>query len=90
MEWQPIETAPKDGTRVLVSWPLRALDEDGFATGKLAGRETFVSYISGGYWVDPEALNAVGEWFGDDDGFTDAPDLWMPLPPPPVHQEEEK
>lgn len=68
MEWQPIETAPKDGTPVLVFVP----------------RDRFVAVMQykprhngdkiGGDWAED-----LGEQFWR---FT--PSHWMPLPEPPA------
>ena len=82
--WRPIESAPKDGTRILVSWPMRVMDDEGFPNGKLTHRHTLITEWHGGYWLEPEVLNASGEYFGDEDCFTENPDLWQPLPPKPL------
>jgi hypothetical protein len=70
MEWQPIETAPKDGTVVLLFVPGDDdCREDCWITASWDG-------LMGGVWMD----NARGEWWGF------GPSHWMPLPPPPKEQ----
>lgn len=71
MEWQPIETAPKDGTRILVwdngCWPARWLEEAEHGHGELGpGWQIFECELDVWY-----ALCA------------DNPTHWMPLPEPP-------
>lgn len=67
--WQPIETAPKDGTDVFLFFPLEGLDHEVFATRVIASHR-------GGHWVfQGRAVR----------GYSDAlqPTHWMPLPSPP-------
>jgi len=76
-EWQPIETAPKDGTWVLLFVPAEIPDED-------RGR-----HICAGQWSDQ--LNGrtapprwMFAWFdGGYYGYAGPPTHWMPLPEPP-------
>ena len=68
-EWQPIETAPKDGREILL------YDGD---------RVTFGGYLNAqSQGVEPQAEHETfcGWWSvsGSDDVFTH----WMPLPEPP-------
>lgn len=89
--WLPIETAPKDGTHVLLYAP--ASEYKGEPT---AARLTY------GYWLVEEHGAYLGDcggecrcpeyddppepyWFSDDGGFTkeDPPTRWMPLPSAP-------
>ena len=74
MTWQPIGTAPKDGTQVLVSGP---------ATGKLSA--TGNSAVSVARWDGFEWKATVSGWeVWDDSQMGQAqPTHWMPLPPPP-------
>jgi hypothetical protein len=89
MKWQPIETAPRDGTRIILGLP----DLDGDGGG--------ISVA--GYWL--EELEDGVDYMGHDGGFTDVdyqvfqpgrsfgaesyryagrqPTHWMPLPEPP-------
>lgn len=81
MEWMPIETAPKDGTEVLVYF-----------------RQHGAKSVS---WSDRDGCSDSewATWCVDDHKHGPFPvrgymkkdsTHWMPLPPPPVHQEEEK
>ena len=79
MEWQPIETAPKDGQLITLCW----FDgEDGpFDTcsmmwGHIQRNGLFPGKI--GMWV---SSNGAVTWNDDGDG---GPTHWMPLPAPPV------
>ena len=47
MSWQPIDTAPTDGTRVLVYWPEYASDGDDFENEWSEDCSVFVAYFSG-------------------------------------------
>lgn len=70
-QWQPIETAPKDGTQIL-----------GFCADAAAGREFWVvlwvedeEYPDGGFWLDASKQDSM---------TVDAePTHWVPLPAPP-------
>lgn len=67
MEWQPIETAPKDGTVILLAEP----NHDGsfcIATGRWVE-----PYIKPPYWGDGLT----------DDLLMDGPTHWSPLPEAP-------
>ena len=74
MEWQPIETAPKDGTEILVwagscvvvSW--RRLNGIGYP--REAWRLVHGAYSSGD----------EGDWSNE----VEHPTHWMPLPAPPL------
>jgi hypothetical protein len=68
-EWQPIETAPKDGTAILVcsAWTM----PDGlYRVGWIAD-----GFFDGGHWL-------FG-WLDLDPEEYSPPTHWMPLPAPP-------
>lgn len=71
MDWQPIETAPKDGSYVLLFFPVR---------GVMRGRWNNDAYATKPrpYWRhDLEPL------YGTREVRKYQPTHWMPLPPPP-------
>ncbi len=68
-KWQPIKTAPKDGTPVLLYSPI---PQD--YIGKGGNTPRGLIWISGG-WRD------TGGWRGD--YCKDTPTYWMLLPEPP-------
>lgn len=86
MNWQPIETAPKDGTRVALwrnSAPLGTWQEFVIAEW----------HYDGWCWPDPrDNPSNYGEWSEDEilDGYN-APNFthWMPLPEPPRGGDDE-
>ena len=71
-EWLPIETAPKDGTFILL-W-------EQYSTAPFVG-----SWVHQGWSVSHEHVDAEGGWDGAN--VVDALSLpithWLPLPPPP-------
>lgn len=69
MEWQSIETAPKDGTEVLVYDA--GMIEAGMSTIQQAYWHRDRRYLSGGEW----RVSAL---------HRSEPSHWMPLPSPPV------
>lgn len=75
-EWQSIETAPKDGTTVIL--------------GYISGYPSIQGHSEEGYWMSDAARNHWGRtgWFAtSDDVLCDnpsQPDVWMPLPAPPL------
>jgi hypothetical protein len=84
-QWQPICTAPREqGKPILVSWPVRELDDDDMPTGPILRRVTLITEMNGNHWLDPDVCNAVGVWFGDDYAYAEQPDLWMPVPASPA------
>jgi hypothetical protein len=73
--WLPIETAPKDGTRVLLYWPM-------FYQGPY---EEFGCWNTERYKIKPRPY-----WSGDQEPVygvrmyrNTQPTHWMPRPPPP-------
>ena len=75
MKWLPIETAPKDGTCVLVSGG-RAREDKGCGYDKWESRVGSVDMCCFSYRT----------WYGDEtrDGIMiHEPTHWMPLPEPP-------
>lgn len=68
MNWQPIETAPKDGTRILI-----------FNGNTLSAY--WYKFVSkqGGSWQ----LTEAGGYAGDGD-LSSEPTHWMPLPEAPT------
>ena len=69
MTWQPIETAPKDGTRVLIYQP------DGMWHSRSCIRGERIELA---YWHQPGNKERPGFWIP-----TSRPTHWMPLPDPP-------
>lgn len=76
MTWQPIETAPKDGTVFLAYGPVG--NED-------AEQEYFISCWRSDYGDWEEEYKIIGWWYHDCDmnGHRGYPSVWMPLPDPP-------
>lgn len=77
-DWQPISTAPKDGTPVIVAVPTK--DLDGFHVGEAYYDPE--NYEGGDWWW---AGTGYGDYHGgpiSDINFHQ-PSHWMPLPAPP-------
>lgn len=84
-EWQPIETAPKDGARVLVTSYSTANWSDG---------------VDRSYWQTQVAWLVCGEWITEShedsqygcvnipyrNPYANGPTHWMPLPAPPTDE----
>lgn len=69
LEWQPIETAPRDAENILLFWPLDHLDSASFKRIKIGWwSETQRGWV----WQD-RAFRT----------YSSEPTHWMPLPPPP-------
>lgn len=82
MEWQPIETAPKDGTRIML-W--RGYPRFGFWQEMVIAQWFNDSWR----WPDPRENASTHDVWSEDDlyyGFEDEENFthWMPLPPPPA------
>ena len=72
-QWQPIETAPKDGTHILLS------DGERVSVGAWASDMD--------YGADYEGQLGVATWWAVDLGpNNDRPTLWMPLPAAPTQE----
>jgi hypothetical protein len=85
MNWQPIETAPMDGQRILIGW-WENQDMDNWEIRAGFWDATFDTRLS----TDGEELIRVGTWtdgcvasFGYEETAEYQPTHWMPLPPPP-------
>lgn len=76
MVWQPIETAPKDGSKVLLwveDYPDTHIVDDGMPCAVTATWSEFM-----GEW------NLLMAWgYESEEGVYGVPTHWMPLPPPP-------
>jgi hypothetical protein len=68
MEWQPIETAPRDGTRLLCVWACAwgPMVYEGWCQGIGTARD------GGDFWRSHSLVPVSGR-----------PTHWMALPPPP-------
>jgi hypothetical protein len=78
MEWQPIETAPKDGTEVIL-WPGIRNQVNG-VTPSAAGRWLVERSTMKGMWYDLGVGHHNGYW---------KPTHWMHLPAPPKEKPSE-
>ena len=79
MNWQPIETAPKDGTWVLL-FGGKTSEDDYMRTGVLIERPVTA------FWNNSECYDeywAFAFWDGDWREEYSDPTHWMPLPEPP-------
>lgn len=75
-EWRPIESAPRDGTKLLLAKiaPVEAAPEFG-----IEHKPTFVWWCCQGWWSDKFA-----KWYdGVEPSGLAAPNFWQPLPEPP-------
>jgi hypothetical protein len=72
-QWTPIETAPKDGTKIDIAAKLWMSRTDTFAVSR---------FPSCHWWKGDSMCNRSAAWQGVDDGWR--PTHWMPVPELPV------
>jgi len=72
--WKPIETAPKDGTRVLI-------EDRGIYIAYWSERCAFEQFKTMPGW---QIFDCEDGWYSV---AAEAPTHWMPLPAPPAHSE---
>lgn len=82
-EWLPIESAPEDGTEIILWWPRHALDDEDNSTDEIVGGACAISSWVGG-WYEPEYISGHGLHMDDDWCYAAEPTHWMPLPKAPV------
>lgn len=78
--WQPIETAPRDGTTILIFGKPGDLEMDGAV---LVGYRQPAVYTAAWDEIDQAFCLSGGSWLGP---FVE-PSHWQPVPAPPTHPE---
>jgi hypothetical protein len=83
-EWLPIETAPKDGTEIILARGPRV------TSGSWYEEEPYIKErrdMDGNY-IDQDESDGLAFWMSADGGFADdePPTHWMPLPAAPSAQ----
>lgn len=83
MEWKPIETAPKDGTPILVAHYIHSNDLYGYAPWREIN--VVIAWWEGGGWEMCFMEDGRADTEGISSQFFQAirPTHWMPLPSPP-------
>ena len=78
-QWLPIETAPKDGTEILLS------NGETVAQGNWLHAEPYIREYRDidGRYVDQDEFDGYDGWIDQTGGMQPDPTHWMPLPPPP-------
>lgn len=77
-DWQPISSAPKDGTRLLLWCSTRNDADDRLYIEQICDGE-HVDAAQIGFW-DENEFNGVAGWVTE---FIGKPTHWQPLPAPP-------
>ena len=83
MKWQPIETAPKDGTEILLYNEDGNIESGNWVEAEPDGTDCMGSDAG---WMSFSGFTFPGRSFGNPDYFTKQqapPTHWMPLPEPP-------
>ena len=80
--WQPIETAPKTGARVLLWTSTRNDEVQPYIDDVCEGEH--VDMVQIGYWEDEVNAPMRQEPAGWRKDIIGQPLFWLPLPPPPV------
>lgn len=74
-EWKTIDSAPKDGTVVLLFCP-KSWDSEGVRVGWWCTSPAEHNFDDSGWYDDESASHDVSDLYGE-------PTHWMPLPEPP-------
>lgn len=75
-----MKAAKKIKGDVLVWWPIVKLDDDDMPTMEVERGCWIVTQWMGNCWNEPEFLEAMGSWFGDDCCYASEPTHWLPIP----------
>lgn len=76
-----MEKAKKVKGDVLVWWPIVQLDDDGEMTNWVERGHWVVSSYSGTCWDEPDDVDAMGSFIGDDTCWASEPTHWLLVPP---------
>lgn len=79
-EWKGIESAPKDGTEIILRNGMRVT-----SGSWQQWADTESHYDDAGNFIGTTTVDCGAEWCSYDGGFCDddMPTQWMPLPEPP-------
>lgn len=91
-QWQPIETAPKDGTEIILYQEMADYQGQPALERRTVGHWLYQEGGTrehrdlDGNWIGQDDIEGYEGWLSWDGGFTEEspPTRWMPLPPPPA------